>query len=99
MDFALGALMCPGGKSVTVLPSRRNGVSTITINVSRGAAVSLSREHAQYVVTEYGIAELFGRTLEERIKRMISIAHPDDRQQLESDYREMVKAGKAAKAE
>lgn len=53
--------------------------------LSQGAAVSLSRNDVDYVVTEYGVAPLKGRTIRERVRNLISIAHPNFREQLKKD--------------
>jgi acyl-CoA hydrolase len=82
-DFARGAMGAQGGRSVIALPSRsgRRNRASIVPTVSSGV-VTLPRADADTVVTEYGVAELRGRSLPERIRRMIAIAHPDDREWL-----------------
>jgi len=65
------------------LPSRTSkGISRIVPTLKIGASVVTTRAHVQYVVTEYGTAELYAVNLKERAKQMISIAHPDDREEL-----------------
>lgn len=83
MDFVRGASLSPGGKSVIALPSRTSsGQSRIVATLRPGAGVTTTRNHVQYVVTEYGVAELHGRTLEQRARELIAIAHPEDRDAL-----------------
>ncbi len=80
MDFVRGASLSVGGKSIIALPSRTGlGKARIVTDIQLGATVTTTRNHVQYVVTEYGIAELHGRTQVERTKQLISVAHPDDR--------------------
>ncbi len=89
MDFMRGAALSPGGKAICALPSATNkGVSKITPTLKEGAGVVTTRAHAQYVVTEYGIAELKGRNLAQRAKALIDVAHPSAREELEKAARE-----------
>lgn len=82
-DFVRGALMSKGGKAIFAIPSTaRNGKSKIVPRLSDGAIVSTPRYDVQYVVTEYGIAELWGKTLSQRMDALISIAHPSCRDEL-----------------
>ena len=84
MDFMRGAALSEGGKPIIALPSRTaKGVSRIVPVLKPGAGVTTTRAHAHYVVTEYGIAYLFGKNLRQRAKALINIAHPDDREELE----------------
>ena len=84
-DFAVGAANCPDGKSIIVIESTtRNGkYSKIVPYFTPGTPVSISRVSVEYVVTEYGIATLIGKSLQERAKEMIRIAHPGFREELE----------------
>lgn len=83
MDFVRGASLASGGKSIIALPSRTgSGEARIAATLRPGAGVTTTRNHVQYVVTEYGVAELHGRTLEERARALIGIAHPEDRERL-----------------
>lgn len=92
MDFVRGASLSEGGKAIIALPSvTKNGISRITPFLKQGAGVVTTRSHVQYIITEYGVAYLFGKTLHERIKAMINIAHPDHREQLEREYFENVR--------
>lgn len=88
MDFMRGAAISDGGKPVIALPSvTHKGVSRIVPFLKPGAGVVTSRGHVQYVVTEYGVVNLFGKNFEQRAKLLISIAHPDHRDALEQEFR------------
>lgn len=83
IDFIRGAMLSEGGKAVLALPSRtKTGIPRIVPTLRPGASVVTTRAHVQYVATEYGVAYLYAQNLKERIKRMVEIAHPDDREQL-----------------
>lgn len=91
MDFVRGASLAADGKSIIALPSRTaSGLSRVVATLRPGAGVTTTRNHVQYVVTEYGVAELHGRTLEERAKRLIAVAHPEDRDKLLQMAKEML---------
>lgn len=81
LDFVLGAGLSKKGKSIIALPSTTsNGkVSRIVNRLSEGAGVVTTRANAHYIVTEYGIANLRGKTIEQRRKALCDIAHPDFR--------------------
>ncbi|MBS1758514.1 MAG: acetyl-CoA hydrolase/transferase family protein [Bacteroidetes bacterium] len=84
MDFLRGAALSEGGKPIIALPSRTaKGISRIVPVLKPGAGVVTTRAHVHYVVSEYGIAYLFGKNLRQRAKALINIAHPDDREALE----------------
>lgn len=84
MDFLRGAALSEGGKPIIALPSRTaKGVPRIVPFLKPGAGVVTTRAHVHYVVTEYGIAYLYGRNLRQRAKALINISHPDDREALE----------------
>ncbi|MCB0696156.1 MAG: acetyl-CoA hydrolase/transferase family protein [Chitinophagaceae bacterium] len=84
MDFMRGASLSPGGKPIIALPSvTSKGVSRITPMLKQGAGVVTTRGHVHYVVTEYGVVNLYGKNMEQRAKLLISIAHPDHREDLE----------------
>ena len=84
MDFIRGSSLSIGGKPIIALPSRTTkGVSRIVSTLKPGAGVVTTRAHVHYVVTEYGVAYLFGKNLRQRAKALIEIAHPDDREELE----------------
>lgn len=89
MDFIRGAMMSEGGKPIIALTSRtRRGEPRIVPMLKPGAGVVTTRAHCHYVITEHGVADLYGRTLAERAKALIGIAHPDDREALERAWRE-----------
>ena len=84
LDFVKGARMSEGGKSITAFPSRsKNGKRKIVSILDDGAGVVTPRADAQWVVTEYGVVNLEGLSLQERAKKVIAIAHPEDRDDLE----------------
>ncbi len=84
MDFMRGAMLSEGGKPIIALPSETNkGESKIVNFLKHGAAVVTTRAHARYVVTEYGIADLYAKNLKQRAKLLIDIAHPMHRENLE----------------
>jgi acyl-CoA hydrolase len=84
MDFMRGAALSIGGKPIIAIPSRTaKGVPRIVPTLKPGAGVVTTRAHMHYVVTEYGVAYLFGKNLRQRAKALINIAHPDDREMLE----------------
>ncbi len=89
MDFIRGAALSPDGKPIIALPSvTGKGISRITPFLNQGAGVVTTRAHVHYVITEYGVANLYGKTLSERAKALIAIAHPDHRDKLEKSARE-----------
>ncbi|NNJ56166.1 MAG: acetyl-CoA hydrolase/transferase family protein [Bacteroidia bacterium] len=84
MDFIRGASLSEGGKPIIALPSTtKRGESKIVPFLREGAGVVTTRAHVHYVVTEYGVAYLYGKTIEERVKLLINIAHPAHREELE----------------
>ena len=87
MDFIRGASLAPAGRAIIALPSTAAGgtISRISAAIAPGAGVVTTRAHVQTVVTEYGVAELFGRSLRERATALIGIAHPDHRDRLRSE--------------
>ncbi|EJF11650.1 acetyl-CoA hydrolase/transferase family protein [Pontibacter sp. BAB1700] len=86
MDFIRGAALSKGGKPIIALPSVTNkGISRITPYINQGAGVVTTRAHVHYVVTEYGVAYLYGKNLRQRAKALIGIAHPDHRARLEEE--------------
>lgn len=92
MDFIRGASLSPGGKPIIALPSATSrGESKITSFLKPGAGVVTTRAHVHYIVTEYGVAALYGKNLRERAKALISIAHPDHRENLEREAFERFK--------
>jgi acyl-CoA hydrolase len=84
MDFMRGAALSQGGKPIIAITSRTNkGISRIVPFLQQGAGVVTTRGHVHYVVTEHGIAYLYGKNLRQRAHELIGIAHPDDREMLE----------------
>lgn len=84
MDFIRGASLSPGGKPIIALPSVTNkGISRIVPFLKQGAGVVTTRAHVHYVVTEYGIANLYGKNLGQRAKALVEISHPNHREELE----------------
>lgn len=99
-DTAIGAQMSVGGKSIIALYStanirvpdsdERKTVSKIVPRLTHGATVSLSRNDVDYVVTEYGVARLRGTSVRDRVKLLIDIAHPDFREQLREEAKQLM---------
>lgn len=84
MDFIRGAALSEGGKPIIALTSRtKKGVSRLVPFLKPGAGVVTTRGHVHYVVTENGVAHLYGKNLRQRAQALISIAHPDDVETLE----------------
>lgn len=84
VDFVRGATMSEHGKSITAFASRtRKGKNKIVANLNPGAGVVTPRADAHWIVTEFGAVDLYGKSLQERAKLLISIAHPDDRNDLD----------------
>jgi acyl-CoA hydrolase len=84
MDFMRGAALSDGGKPIIALPSTTGkGVSRISAFLKQGAGVVTTRGHAHYIVTEYGVAYLYGKNMKQRAKALIEIAHPNHREALE----------------
>jgi acetyl-CoA hydrolase len=94
LDFIYGASRSKGGVPIIALPSTtmlRDGtlVTRIAGMLKVGAGVVTSRNHVRYVVTEYGVADLYGKTIRQRAQQLISIAHPDFRSDLEKQAKEL----------
>ncbi|MEV7007325.1 acetyl-CoA hydrolase/transferase C-terminal domain-containing protein [Streptosporangium sp. NPDC051022] len=90
VDFVRGAFASEGGRSIIALPSRTaSGRARIVSRIVSGV-VTTARADADVIVTEYGVAELRGRSIAERTRRMIAIAHPDDRESLGEQARDHV---------
>lgn len=83
-DFAYGALHAQGGRGIVAVPStaKQGTVSRISPMLTEGAMVSITRNVADHIVTEYGVARMRGRTIRQRAKNLIAIAHPDFREEL-----------------
>ena len=83
MDFMRGASLSEGGKPVIALPSvTGKGISRIVPTLKPGAGVVTTRGHVHYVVTEYGVVNLYGKSMEQRARLLISIADPGHREEL-----------------
>jgi 4-hydroxybutyrate CoA-transferase len=92
MDFMRGASLSEGGKPIIALSSTtRKGSSRIVPYLKIGAGVVTTRAHVHYVVTEYGVANLYGKNLRQRAKALIQIAHPNHREWLEKEAFERFK--------
>lgn len=84
IDFIRGASMSPGGKPIIAMPSvTARGVSKIAPVLNLGAGVVTTRSNMHWMVTEYGAVNLYGRTLQDRARLLISIAHPEHREELD----------------
>ena len=90
VDFVLGATFSEHGKSIIALPStaKKGSLSRLVPALEKGAGVVTTRALVDYVVTEYGIAELRGRSIAERARDLINIAHPDFREDLAREARD-----------
>ena len=90
VDFVRGATMSHGGRSIIALTStaKQNSISKIVAKITDHSAVTTTRNDVNFVVTEFGIAQLKGRTMKERARALISIAHPNFRPALCEAFRE-----------
>jgi acyl-CoA hydrolase len=87
MDFIRGASLSEGGKAIIALPSvTKRGESRIVPFLKQGAGVVTTRSHIHYVITENGIADLYGKTLKQRMDALVRIAHPNFQEQIERDF-------------
>ena len=92
VDFIRGAALSEGGKPIIALNSlTSHGESKIVARLKPGASVTTSRAHVHYVVTEYGVAYLYGKNLRQRASALIAVAHPDHQEQLEREAFEVFK--------
>lgn len=90
IDFIRGASLSEGGKPIIAMTSRTSkGKTKIVPTLTQGAGVVTTRAHTHYVITEYGVADIYGKTLKERKDALIRIAHPDDRENLEASWRNL----------
>jgi acyl-CoA hydrolase len=90
MDFMRGAALAPGGRAIIALPATagpEGSISRITPHLMEGAGVVTTRAHVRTVVTEWGVADLWGKSLRERAKALIAIAHPAHRDLLTFEAR------------
>ena len=84
VDFVYGASRAPQGKAIIAMPSTTNkGGSKIAPVIIEGGGVVTTRPHVHYVVTEFGAVDLYGKSMQERAKLLISIAHPDHQEALD----------------
>lgn len=88
LDYVRGAAMCPDGKSILAMPStaKHGELSRIVPFLPEGTTVTTTRTDVQYIVTEYGIANLRGKSLRERARLLIGIAHPKFRDELAAAF-------------
>ena len=93
VDFVRGATMSKVGKSIIAMPStaNNNSISNIVPSITANSAITTSRNDVDCIVTEYGIAELKGKTLKDRAKALIKIAHPNFRNDLIKVFEERFK--------
>ena len=94
LDFVYGASRSKGGVPIIALPSTttlRDGtvLSRIVNMLKQGAGVTTSRNHVHYVVTEFGVASLYGKSIRQRTQQLIAVAHPDFRKELEKQAAEL----------
>ena len=87
MDFIRGASLSEGGKPIIAMPSvTSKGISRIVPFLKEGAGVVTTRGHVHWVVTEFGMTDLFGKNLKQRAKELIRIAHPDNKESLDRAF-------------
>jgi acyl-CoA hydrolase len=87
MDFIRGASLSEGGKAIIALPSiTKRGESRIVPFLKRGAGVVTTRSHVQYIITENGIADLYGKSLKQRLNELVKIAHPMHQEAIERAF-------------
>jgi acetyl-CoA hydrolase len=89
LDFIYGASRSKGGVPIIALPSKAKNFSRVVALLKHGAGVVTTRNHVHYVVTEYGVADLYGKTIRQRAKSLINIAHPDFREDLKRQAKEL----------
>ncbi|MCJ7583838.1 MAG: hypothetical protein MUO30_03590 [Anaerolineales bacterium] len=94
LDFIYGASRSKGGVPIIALPSSttlRDGtpISRIVAMLKQGAGVVTSRNHVRYIITEYGVADLYGKSIRQRANVLIKVAHPDFRAHLEKQAKEL----------
>ncbi|RMG35308.1 MAG: 4-hydroxybutyrate CoA-transferase, partial [Methanobacteriota archaeon] len=91
LDFVRGAARSKGGKPIIALPSTAKGgtISRIVATLKTGTGVTTTRNDVHYVVTEYGVADLYGKTISQRVRELIKIAAPEFREELEKQAKEL----------
>jgi len=89
-EFHIGAMLSKGGRAISLLPSTTmGGVSTIVPQLDEGALVTIPRQFADTIVSEYGVARLLDKTHRERAEELINIAHPDHRDFLRDEAKKL----------
>lgn len=92
MDFIRGASLSEGGKPIIAMSSAtKKGESKIVSQLKPGSGVDTTRAHVHYIVTEYGIADLYGKNIKQRVKELIDIAHPNNRETLAKEAYDLLK--------
>ena len=93
-DTAVGALHAKGGRNIIAVKSvahtKSGDVSAINAQLPLGSVVTLSRNDVDYIVTEYGVAPMRGRSVRERVNNLVAIAHPEFREQLRQDAQRLM---------
>ncbi|PWM23099.1 MAG: acetyl-CoA hydrolase, partial [Oscillospiraceae bacterium] len=91
-DFAVGASHAKEGKSIIAVHSTaKNGtISTLQPTLYPGSAVNITRNDTDYIVTEYGVAKMKGRCIQDRVEQLIAISHPDFRDELREKAKELM---------
>jgi 4-hydroxybutyrate CoA-transferase len=91
LDFQIGAFLSKGGRAITVLPStaRKGTVTRIVAMFPEGQIVTVPRTYADFIVTEFGIANVQGKTQRQRAEALIEIAHPDFRSELRAEAKRL----------
>jgi acyl-CoA hydrolase len=89
-DFAIGSYWSKGGRAINLVPSTTSDgkISRIVPYLQQGARITVPRNYAGYIVTEYGVADLYGKSEPERAEALIKVAHPKFREELEKNARE-----------
>jgi acyl-CoA hydrolase len=87
MDFIRGSSLSEGGKAIIALPSQTSkGISRIVPFLKKGAGVVTTRAHVHYVATEFGVADLYGKTIKQRVKALVDVAHPNHQESISKSY-------------
>lgn len=89
LDFIYGSSRSNGGVPIIALPSTAKDISRIVVSLKPGAGVVTTRNHVRFVVTEFGIADLYGKTIRQRAQSLINIAHPSFREELTYQARQL----------
>lgn len=90
LDFIRGASLSKGGKAIIALPSRtKKGKNRLVSALAQGAGVVSTRAHVHFIATEYGVVDLYGKSLGERARALIQITHPEDRERLEREWHQV----------